>query len=78
MLAIVKTLKEWQHYLQNARHPITICSEHKSLEFFKSPQRLNQRQARWHHFLSHFDFKIEYKHGNINFIADMLSRDLNY
>ena len=52
MLAIVSALKEWQHHLQNARHLVTICSDHKSLEYFKSPQRLNQRQSRWHYKLA--------------------------
>ena len=75
MLAIISTLKEWPHYLMNACYPVVIRSDHKSLEYFKLPQRLSQRQARWHHTLAHYQFKIEYKKGDLNHIADMLSRD---
>ena len=75
ILAIASTLKEWQHHLQNARHLVTIRSDHKSLEYFKSPQRLNQRQSRWHYELALYKFVIEYKRGQLNVIADLLSRD---
>ena len=75
MLAIISTLKEWLHYLMNARYPVAIRSDHKSLEYFKLPQRLSQRQACWHHTLAHYQFKIEYKKGDLNHIANMLSCD---
>ena len=57
----------------NACYPIVIRSDHKLLEYFKLPQRLSQRQARWHHTLAHYQFKIEYKKGDLNHIANMLS-----
>ena len=63
ILAIISTLKEWPHYLMNAHYPVVIRSDHKSLEYFKLPQRLSQRQACWHHTLAHYQFKIEYKKG---------------
>ena len=34
MLAIVRTLEEWRHYLEGAHHPIEIWTDHKNLEYF--------------------------------------------
>ena len=45
------------------------------LREFKSPQQLNQRQSRWHYELAQYKFFIEYKRGQLNVIADLLSRD---
>ena len=43
------------------------------LGYLKLPWRLNKRQAHWHHTLEHYHFKIEYKKGALNHIANMLS-----
>ncbi|ESK86043.1 reverse transcriptase-rnase h-integrase [Moniliophthora roreri MCA 2997] len=45
LFSIVRALESWQHYLIGGKHPITILSDHKNLMFFKSAQKLNQRQA---------------------------------
>jgi hypothetical protein len=34
MLAIIRGLEEWRHYLEGARHPIEIWTDHKNLEYF--------------------------------------------
>ena len=41
MLAIVRALEEWCHYLEGARHPIEIWTDHKNLEYFRTLQKLN-------------------------------------
>lgn len=46
-----------------------------SLENFKSPQRLNQRQSCWHYELALNRFTIEYKRGQLDVIADLLCSD---
>jgi hypothetical protein len=43
---------------EGAKHPITIYTDHRSLEYFATAQRLNRRQARWAEKLSAYDFKI--------------------
>jgi hypothetical protein len=45
MLAIVRALEEWRHYLEGARHPIEIWTDHKNLKYFRTAQKLNHRQA---------------------------------
>jgi hypothetical protein len=34
MLAIIQGLEEWRHYLEGARHPVDIWTDHKNLEYF--------------------------------------------
>jgi hypothetical protein len=41
ILAIIRGLKEWRHYLEGARHPVEIWTDHKNLEYFRVAQKLN-------------------------------------
>jgi hypothetical protein len=34
MLAIIRSIEEWRHYLEGARHPVEIWTDHKNLEYF--------------------------------------------
>ena len=74
MLAIVEALKFWRHYLVGSRFPVTIYSDHRNLEFFRSRQVLNARQARWSLLLNEYDFRLSYRPGRCNVVADALSR----
>jgi hypothetical protein len=46
MLAIIRGLEEWRHYLEGARHPVEIWTDHKNLKYFHVAQKLNRCQAR--------------------------------
>jgi hypothetical protein len=74
MLAIIQGLEEWRHYLEGARHPIEIWTDHKNLEYFRVAQKLNRRQARWSLYLSRFDFMLHHKPGRSMGKPDALSR----
>jgi Reverse transcriptase (RNA-dependent DNA polymerase)/RNase H-like domain found in reverse transcriptase/Integrase zinc binding domain/Retroviral aspartyl protease/Chromo (CHRromatin Organisation MOdifier) domain len=74
MLGIICALKEWRHYLSGSKHTITIITDHHSLKHFETQPNLTSRQARWAEFLSEFDYKIIYKEGKDNVVADALSR----
>jgi hypothetical protein len=63
MLAIIRGLEEWRHYLEGARHPVEIWTDHKNLEYFRVAQKLNCQQARWSLYLSCFDFTLYHKPG---------------
>jgi hypothetical protein len=63
MLAIIRALEEWQHYLEGAKHSIEILTDHKNLEYFRITQKLNRRQARWSLYLSQFDFTLYHRPG---------------
>jgi hypothetical protein len=63
MLAIIRSLEGWQHFLEGARHKVEIWMDHKNLEYFRTAKKLNRRQARWSLYLSCFDFILHHCPG---------------
>src|SRR4030095_16723458 len=47
LLAIMMALEEFRRYLLSVKHPFEIWTDHQNLQYFKKPQKLNRRQARW-------------------------------
>ena len=47
MLAIMHAFYEWSHYLKGATIPTEVLTDHQNLTYFRKPQNLNRRQARW-------------------------------
>src|ERR1700749_2529932 len=45
LLAIVHALREWRHYLLGNR--FTVVTDHRSLQYLQSQDKLSARQARW-------------------------------
>jgi hypothetical protein len=41
LLAIIKALDAWRHYLEGNKHTIDILTDHKNLEYFKKAQKLS-------------------------------------
>ncbi len=74
LLAMKAAFEEWHHWLEGAKHPFTVLTDHRNLEYLKSAKRLNHRQARWSLFFTRFNFKITYRPGSQNTKADALSR----
>jgi hypothetical protein len=74
MLAIVRALDAWRHYLIGLPKPFEIQTNHKNLEYWQMARNLTRRQARWSLFLSEFRFMILYQKGSENGRADPLSQ----
>ena len=74
LLAVVRALKVWRHWLEGAKHPFLIWTDHQNLEYIRAARRLNPRQARWAMFLTRFRFTLSYRPGSQNVKADALSR----
>jgi hypothetical protein len=74
MLAIIRALQEWRHFVEGAEHPCEIWTDHKNLEYFMTAKQLNRRQARWSLYLSRFDFTLHHKPGKSMGKPDALSR----
>ena len=55
-------------------HPVTIITNHKNLGYFKQPQNLSCRQARWWLFLQEYDIHWGVEQGINMGPADTLSR----
>jgi len=74
MLAIIRALEEWRHFLEGARHPVEIWTDHKNLEYFMTAKKLNCRQACWSLYLARFDFKLTHCPGCCMGKSDVLSQ----
>jgi hypothetical protein len=74
MLAIIRALEEWRHFLEGAHHRFEIWTDHKNLEYFMSAKKLNRRQARWSLYLARFDFAMHHRPGRSMGKPDALSR----
>jgi hypothetical protein len=74
MLAIIRALDEWRHLLEGARHDFEVWTDHKNLEYFRTAQKLNRRQARWSLLLSRFNYTLHHRPGRSMGKPDALSR----
>ncbi len=77
LLAIMKALTHWRHYLGWTKTPFTILIDHANLQYWKAPQKLNCHTAQWHTNLQEYDFVIKHIPRKINTPADELSRPPN-
>jgi len=78
LLAVISACKEWRHYLEGAKHPFKVFTDHKNLTFPRKPELLSQRQIRWNLFLTRFDFSINYRPGKEGGKPDAFSRRADY
>ena len=74
LLAAKVALEIWHHWLEGAKHPFLVWTDHKNLEYIRSAKRLNPRQARWVLFFNRFDFSLSYRPGSKNVKPDSLAR----
>jgi hypothetical protein len=73
MLACIEALRLWRPYLDGC-DDITIRTDHKNLEYWKTARILNRRHMRWHQDLQDVRPKIVYVPGRSMSKADALSR----
>ena len=78
LLGIIQSLKEWRHYIQGSGHTTVIFSDHKNLMYFKTAQKLNNRQARWSLYLSEFNIKLIHLPGSKMVQSNALSQQSNH
>jgi hypothetical protein len=74
LLAIIRALEEWRHYIQGSPHSTIVFSDHKNLTYYREAKKLNRRQARWSLYLSEFDVKLVHLPGHKMVQSDALSR----
>jgi hypothetical protein len=78
LMAVVECLRTWRVYLEGAKYPIQIYSDHKNLTYWTTTKELNRRQVRWAETMASYDFKITHVRGKENITADALSRRADY
>ena len=77
LLAIKYALLKFRVYLLGAK-PFVVYTDHASLRTAINSPHLSQRMARWLAFFAEYNFRVEYKPGKQNVLADALSRRPDY
>ncbi|KAH9753791.1 Endonuclease [Citrus sinensis] len=72
MTAIIHCLRVWRHYLLGSH--FTIMTDNVATRYFQTQKKLSPKQARWQDFLAEFNYRLEYKLGKANVVADAPSR----
>ncbi|POM74494.1 Pol protein [Phytophthora palmivora] len=73
LLAMKYALVKFRVHLLGSR-PFVIYADHASLRTATNSPHLSQRMARWLSFFAEYNFRVEYKPGKLNVLADVLSR----
>ena len=72
VLAVIVTLEHFNHLIEGM--PITIQTDHRNLKWLMDLKDPGGRLGRWVLRLQRHRFKIEYRQGKANEVADALSR----
>jgi RNase H-like domain found in reverse transcriptase/Reverse transcriptase (RNA-dependent DNA polymerase)/Integrase zinc binding domain/Chromo (CHRromatin Organisation MOdifier) domain/Retroviral aspartyl protease len=77
LLAMKFALVKFRVHLLGSK-PFTVFTDHASLRTAVNSPHLSARMARWLSFFAEYNFRVEYKPGKQNVIADALSRRPDY
>jgi RNase H-like domain found in reverse transcriptase/Reverse transcriptase (RNA-dependent DNA polymerase) len=77
LLVVIRGLLAWHHLLVGSPHKIRVLTDHLNLKYYRHPQKISRRVARYLPKMAEFDFKLVYKLGTTN-KADHLSRHPDY
>jgi hypothetical protein len=69
---LITALQEWRIYLEGAPHRITVYTDHKNLQYFRTAQKLHPRLSRYSLLLSQFDLHLVHKPGKTMTLSDPL------
>ncbi|GFT71354.1 hypothetical protein TNCV_2526441 [Trichonephila clavipes] len=75
-LAVVWALNKFRGYIEGAE--ITVASDHQPLKWLMNLTSPTGRLARWALQIQSYNLKIDYFPGKCNFIADMLSGQIDF
>ena len=70
MLAIIKAIECWRHYLEAMPYAFKIHTDHNNLMYFMRSQNLSKRQACWQLWMSRFNYSLVYQKGTVMHVAN--------
>ncbi|KAG3044928.1 hypothetical protein PI125_g27145 [Phytophthora idaei] len=73
LLAMKYALAKFRVYLLGSG-PFVVYTDHVPLRTAVESPHISQRMARWLSLFTEYDFRVEYKPGRLNVVADALSR----
>ncbi|KAB5587603.1 Retrotransposable element Tf2 [Ceratobasidium theobromae] len=74
LLAIVQAFEDWRIFLEGTEQPVTVFTDHRNLEYWKTARTFNRRHACWYLTLASYNFVIAYRPGKQSGKPDALSR----
>lgn len=74
LLGIIFAFGKWHQFLYGAQHQVKVLTDHSNLQYFRQRHLLSNRHVNWKLFLQNYDFKLSYRPGSGNVVADALSR----
>ncbi|KAG3164008.1 hypothetical protein PC128_g20243 [Phytophthora cactorum] len=77
LLAMKYALAKFRVYLLRSG-PFVVYTDHASLRTAVKSPHISQRMRRWLSFFAEYDFRVEYKPGRLNVVADALPRRRDY
>jgi len=69
LLAILKSLEHWRPHLAATEIPVTVLTDHANLTFWKNPQKVNWRVARWFATLQDYNLTIKHIPGKLHAVT---------
>ncbi|GBG72529.1 hypothetical protein CBR_g12100 [Chara braunii] len=76
LYALYKALVHWRHFLLGRF--FYLRTDHQTLKWIKTQSALSDALKRWIEVIDQYDFKLEYRKGEYNKVADALSRREDY
>jgi hypothetical protein len=72
LIGLVQAVRHWRPYLWG--RPFVVRTDHYALKFMLDQRLSTIPQHHWISKLFGFDFRVEYRPGRLNTVADALSR----
>ena len=72
-MAVIFGLRNWRHLLSGSPHKVTVWTDHANLQYYRHPQKINRRVARYISTMAKYDLELKHLPGTKN-RADALSQ----
>ena len=72
-MAVIFGLRNWRHLLAGSPYPVVVWTNHANLQYYRHPQKINRRVARYIALLSDYNLVLKHLPGTKN-RADTLSQ----